>query len=79
MKLYHFNIFNNYIGIYIAGVLLVNLLIAIISSVYEHMNTVVDFSHRDVLIQYYNTYKWDEILLSYFFSSLFNILLIVLL
>ena len=43
------------------------------------MNTVVDFSHRDVLIQYYNTYKWDEILLSYFFSSLFNILLIVLL
>ena len=60
MKLYHFNIFNNYIGIYIAGVLLVNLLIAIISSVYEQMSTVVDSSHRAVLIQYYNTYKWDE-------------------
>ncbi len=44
----------------IAGVLLVNLLIAVISSVYEQMSTVVDSSHRAVLIQYYSTYKWDD-------------------
>ena len=58
----------------IAGVLLVNLLIAIISSVYEQMSTVVDSSHRAILIQYYNTYKWDE-RFGYliFLSSPFNI------
>ena len=44
----------------VAGVLLVNLLIAVLSNVYEQMAKVVDASHRSVLIQYYKKYKWDH-------------------
>ena len=44
----------------ISGVLLVNLIIAILSNVYENMANLVDATHRAELIQYFRKYKWDE-------------------
>ena len=44
----------------IAGVLLVNLLIAVLSNIYEEMSKVVDASHRSTLIQYSQKSKWDN-------------------
>lgn len=44
----------------ISGVLLINLLIALLSNVYENLNVLVDASHRSVLISFYRKYRWDE-------------------
>ena len=44
----------------IAAVLFVNLLIAVLSNVYERLSKVVDASHRAILIQYYKKYKWHK-------------------
>ncbi len=44
----------------ISGVLLINLLIAMLSNVYENLCVLVDASHRSVLISLYRKYKWDE-------------------
>jgi hypothetical protein len=44
----------------VAGILLINLLIALLSNVYEKMSLVVDASHRSVLISYYRRYKWNK-------------------
>jgi len=44
----------------ISGVLLINLLIAMLSNVYENLSVLVDASHRSVLISLYRKYKWDE-------------------
>ncbi len=43
-----------------SGILLINLLIAMLNSIYDRMSTIVDASHRSVLISYYERYKWDE-------------------
>ena len=44
----------------VAGVLLINLLIAVLSNVYDKMAKVVDALYRSELIQYYKLYKWDN-------------------
>lgn len=44
----------------ISAILLINLLIALLSNVYETLSKVVDASHRSVLINYYRKYKWDD-------------------
>ena len=44
----------------ISGVLLINLLIALLSNVYESLSLLVDASHRSVLITFYRKYRWDE-------------------
>jgi hypothetical protein len=44
----------------VSAVLMINLLIAILSDVYESMALLVDASHRGVLISYFRKYKWDE-------------------
>jgi hypothetical protein len=44
----------------ISGVLLINLLIALLSNVYENYCVLVDASHRSVLISFYRKYRWDE-------------------
>ncbi len=43
----------------VSGILLINLLIASLTSVYEETMGKVDASHRSVLIQYYKRYKWE--------------------
>ena len=43
----------------VSGILLINLLIASLTSVYEEIMGKVDASHRSVLIQYYKRYKWE--------------------
>jgi len=48
------------IYICISGVLLINLLIALLSNVYENLNVLVDASHRSVLIYFYRKYRWDD-------------------
>jgi len=48
------------IYICVSGVLLINLLIALLSNVYENLNVLVDASHRSVLISFYRKYRWDE-------------------
>lgn len=40
--------------------LLLNLLIAILSNVYEELITRVDSEYRSVLIQFYNKFRWDD-------------------
>lgn len=60
------NIYQNFgalaiiVYICISGVLLINLLIALLSNVYENLNVLVDASHRSVLINFYRKYRWDE-------------------
>lgn len=44
----------------IAGVLLINLIIALLSNVYEKLSLLVDASHRAVLVTLYKKYKWDD-------------------
>ena len=44
----------------IAGVLLVNLLIAVLSNVFEEMAKFSEATHRSNLIQYYKNYNWDK-------------------
>lgn len=44
----------------ISAVLFVNLLIAVLSNVYENMAKVVDASYRAIIIQYYGKFKWDQ-------------------
>ncbi len=44
----------------ISGILLINLLIAMLNSVYEEMNNMVDASHRAVIINYFRRYKWES-------------------
>jgi hypothetical protein len=44
----------------VSAVLMINLLIAILSDVYETLALLVDASHRSVLINYYRKYKWDD-------------------
>ena len=44
----------------VAGVLLINLLIAVLANVYDKMAKVVDALYRSELIQYYKLYKWDN-------------------
>jgi hypothetical protein len=44
----------------ISNVVLLNLLIAIISSVYETLVQWVDSEHRNVIISYTEKYRWDE-------------------
>ena len=44
----------------IAGVLLVNLLIAVLSNVFEEMAKFSAARHRSNLIQYYKNYNWDK-------------------
>jgi len=43
-----------------SGIMLTNLLIALLSNVYRSLSLVVDASHRSVLITYYRRYKWDS-------------------
>ena len=43
----------------ISAVLFINLLIAVLSNVFEELNKVVDASNRAVLIQFYKSYRWD--------------------
>ncbi len=43
-----------------SGIILINLLIASLSNVYNELSKVVDASHRSVLIGYYRRYKWDS-------------------
>ena len=44
----------------LAAVLLINLLIAVLSNVYDELNKQVDASNRSVLITYYKRYKWCD-------------------
>ena len=44
----------------LTGILLINLLIALLSNVYQELSRVVEASHRAVLIQYFRIYKWDK-------------------
>lgn len=44
----------------VSGLLLSNLLIAVLSNEYEVLSDVVDASHRSVLISYFRRYKWDN-------------------
>ena len=44
----------------LSSMLLLNLLIAVLSSVYDEISSQVDSSHRSVLISYYQKYKWDK-------------------
>ena len=44
----------------IAAVLFVNILIAILSNVFEDLMKSVDASHRAVIIHYYKKYRWDD-------------------
>ena len=44
----------------ISAVLFINLLIAVLSNVFEELIKVVDASNRAVLIQYYKNYRWDN-------------------
>ena len=44
----------------ISGILLINLLIAMLNSIYESMNSIADAAHRSVIISYYRRYKWNE-------------------
>jgi hypothetical protein len=43
-----------------SGLLLSNLLIAVLSNEYEVLSNVVDAAHRSVLISYFMRYKWDK-------------------
>ncbi len=43
-----------------SGIMLTNLLIALLSNVYKSLSLVVDASHRSVLITYYRRFKWDS-------------------
>eukprot|EP00340_Litonotus_pictus_P006771 CAMPEP_0170528466 /NCGR_PEP_ID=MMETSP0209-20121228/13968_1 /TAXON_ID=665100 ORGANISM="Litonotus pictus, Strain P1" /NCGR_SAMPLE_ID=MMETSP0209 /ASSEMBLY_ACC=CAM_ASM_000301 /LENGTH=1305 /DNA_ID=CAMNT_0010819695 /DNA_START=483 /DNA_END=4397 /DNA_ORIENTATION=- len=45
---------------FLTAVLLINLLIAVLSSVYDELSKLVDASHRAVLINYYQKYQWDS-------------------
>ena len=59
----------------ISAVLFVNLLIAVLSNVYEQMAKVVDASYRAIIIQYYRKFKWDqEYGYLLFLTSPFNII-----
>ena len=42
------------------GLILVNMLIALLSNEYTQLSKVVDAAHRSVLINYYKRYKWDK-------------------
>ena len=44
----------------IGGLILVNVLIALLSNEYTKLSKVVDAAHRRVLITYYKRYKWDK-------------------
>lgn len=44
----------------LSAVLLINLLIAVLSSVYDELSKQVDASHRSILIKYYLKYQWDK-------------------
>ena len=42
------------------GLILVNMLIALLSNEYTQLSKVVDAAHRSVLITYFKRYKWDK-------------------
>ena len=42
------------------GLILVNMLIALLSNEYTQLSKVVDAAHRSVLINYYKRFKWDK-------------------
>ena len=44
----------------LGGLILVNVLIALLSNEYTKLSKVVDAAHRSVLITYYKRYKWDK-------------------
>ena len=59
----------------IAAVLFVNILIAVLSNVFEDLMKSVDASHRAVIINYYKKYRWDDEFGYLIFLSLpFNLL-----
>lgn len=43
----------------LSGIILINVLIALLINAYKTLSLVVDASHRTVLITYYRRYKWD--------------------
>lgn len=44
----------------VGGLILVNMLIALLSNEYTRLSKVVDAAHRSVLINYFKRYKWDK-------------------
>ncbi len=44
----------------ISGMICANLLIAVLSSMYNSLSLFVDASHRSVLLSYFRIYKWDK-------------------
>jgi len=44
----------------LSGIILINLLIALLSNVYKNLSLEVDASHRSVLINYFRRYKWNR-------------------
>ncbi len=45
----------------LSGVLLMNLLIALLNQIYKKFEKFIDASHNSVLISYFRRYKWDSI------------------
>jgi len=44
----------------LSGIILINLLIALLSNIYRSLSLEVDASHRSVLITYFRRYKWNK-------------------